>query len=211
MIRFSRHIILLAMVIFLFTIPFLFASCGDNSQSGVTIDYESGSIPTVRTDSVSALIYDSGIVKYKVITQKWDIYEQTKDKYSHFPEGLYLEQLDSTFAVVMSVKADTAWNFSSKKIWKLKGNVFIENRERQLTYESDEFYWDEQRKKIYSDSLVKIHEPGQLTLYGTRFTADDRLEEVSFIKVGRHAQGKTLVVVNEEEENKEGDSEEKAE
>lgn len=200
MMRIPRHIILLTIVISIFALPFLFASCGEKNKSAVSIDYDSGAIPTVATDSVSMLISDSGIVRYKVISQTWNVYDQVKDRYSHFPNGLYLEQFDSVFNVIVSVKADTAWNFVNKKIWKLKGHVFIESSEDGITYKSDEFYWDLQKKEIYSDSLVEIIQPGQTVIYARKFVSDQQITNVRFMDVGRHLQGKTILYVNEDEE-----------
>lgn len=198
--RIPRHIILLTIVITLFALPFLFASCGEKNKSAVSIDYQSGAIPTIATDSVSMLISDSGIVRYKIISQTWDVYDQVKDKYWHYPNGLYLEQFDSVFNVVVSVKADTAWNFVNKRIWKLKGHVFIESKGDGITYKSDEFYWDQQKKEIYSDSLVEIIQPGEMVIYAKEFVADQQVTNARFINVGRHSEGKTVVYVNEDEE-----------
>lgn len=198
--RIPSHITLLTVVISIFLLPFIFASCGENNKSAISIDYDSGAIPTIATDSVSMLISDSGIVRYKVISQTWDVYDQVKDKYWHYPDGLYLEQFDSVFNVVVSVKADTAWNFVNKKIWKLKGNVFIESKEDGITYKSDEFYWDQQKKEIYSDSLVEIIQPGEIVMYAGEFVSDQQMTNPRFKNVGRHFLGKTMLYIKEDEE-----------
>lgn len=206
-----RHITFLIIALSLFALPFLMASCGDKEKSAVTIDYDSGSVPSLATDSVTMLISDSGIVRYKVIAKVWNQYDQVKDKYAYFPEGLYGEQFDSLFHVIASVKADTAWNFVNKKLWKLKKNVFIKNHETGDTFESEEFYWDEQKRTIYSDSIVKINQPGQNTVYASKFVSNQEMTDVRFIRVGPHGGGRTVITVNEKDEQDEENEEEKTE
>lgn len=200
-----RYIILMTVIVI------VSISCGNEHKSTVSMDYASGAIPTMRTDSVTMLISDSGIVRYKAIAKTWDEYEQVTDKYRYFPDGIYLEQFDSLFNVVVSVKADTAWNFLNKKLWKLKGNVFIDKPQSGESYESDEFYWDEQKRIIYSDSLVNVIRQGEFVLYAIQFKADDRLTNVKFREVGRHSTNKTVVFFNENEEERDITDEEKAE
>lgn len=206
-----RYIVLLAAAIFIFTMPVWFASCGEKDKAVVSIDYDSGAIPSIGTDSTSMLVSDSGIVRYKAIAKTWNMYEQIKDKYWHFPDGLYLEQFDTLFHIVVSVKADSAWYFSYKKLWKLKGNVFIDKHQDGKTYTSQEFYWDQQARRIYSDSLVNITDPNGFTIYATKFRSDEQLTNAWFIEVGRHLDNKTVVHIKEDQENNDQPGEEKTE
>lgn len=204
-------LIVLTSLLFSFVLP----SCKKESNSGLELVYNKETVPTIDTDSVTTLISDSGIIKYKVLAKTWEMYEGFKDEYWYFSEGIYLEQFDSLFNIIISVEADTAWNYTAKKLWKLKGNVFIKKHDTQDTYSSPEFYWDQQKRIVYSDSVVTIDSPDGGLINASKFSSDERLMNAVFVAIGElSSRGKGLIYVNEdkqtsEEENMENSEENK--
>ena len=168
----------------MFSIPFIFASCKKDAKSSIDFEYDPELIPTLSTDSVTELISDSGIIRYKMITPLWNMYEQAKEKYWSFPKGIYLEQFDSTLVVVVTIKADSAWNYVNKKLWYLKGNVFVKNIDG-VTFTSDELYWDSNpnEQKIYSNKPVTIDEPGRRLLIAEDFVSNQQMTAWEFSNV----------------------------
>ncbi len=198
---------LVAVVTLFFITPFFLASCKDDAKSSVNFTYDRETVPTMTTDSVNMLISDSGVIRYRLIAKTWDIFEQAKDPHWFYPQGLYLEQFDSAFNVVVTVKADTAWNFTARKLWKLKGHVFVKNIVGE-TFSSDELFWNQQQQRIYSDKFVKIDRPDKGILQGKGgFEANQQMTEYEFRRVGESTTGKTIIYVNEDQDN----DEEKAE
>lgn len=194
-----KQILLLILAIMLFALPFLFASCKKDSASSVNFKYDKETVPTMSTDSVDMLISDSGIIRYRLVAKTWDIFEQAKDPHWFYPRGFYLEQFDSTFKVVVTVKADTAWNYTSQKLWRLKGNVYVKNKLGE-TFTSEELFWNQQKEKIYSDKFVKIDRPDKGILQGRGgFEANQQMTEYEFKNVGETSTGKTIIYVKEDE------------
>lgn len=146
-------------------------SCGGNKKEYVNAPLDREAMPSMRDDSVTMLISDSGLIKYKLITKNWEFFENSKDPHWYFPEGLYLEQFDTSFHKQTSIKADTAWNFTLRKLWRLKGNVFIENIQNE-TFSTDEMFWDEKQQKVYSDKYIEINRPNKLILKGIGFESN---------------------------------------
>lgn len=109
---------------------------------------------TSLTENVETLISDSGVTKYKLRTDLWYTYDQPKQMW-YFPEGIYLEQFDTLFNIVASVKADTAYYYQSQKLWELRENVTVKNREGQEFY-AVSLFWDEQNQEIYSHDPIRI-------------------------------------------------------
>ena len=203
----QKQNILVAVVTLFFITPFFLASCKDDAKSSVNFTYDRETVPTMTTDSVNMLISDSGVIRYRLIAKTWDIFEQAKDPHWFYPQGLYLEQFDSAFNVVVTVKADTAWNFTARKLWKLKGHVFVKNIVGE-TFSSDELFWNQQQQRIYSDKFVKIDRPDKGILQGKGgFEANQQMTEYEFRRVGESTTGKTIIYVNEDQDN----DEEKAE
>jgi LPS export ABC transporter protein LptC len=137
-------------VMFLF-----FLSCRDKNKNLVAIAYDPEVVPTMITDTVTTLISDSGITRYKLMTDVWKVFDKAKEPYWFFPEGIHLERFTSDFNIEATVFADTAWYFSNKDLWRLKKNVHIENMKGEV-FDSDEIFWDQKKERVYSDKYIEI-------------------------------------------------------
>lgn len=147
-------------------------SCQKEKQEYVNKKYNPEFIPTIDTDSVTMKISDSGRVKYKVVTKRMQTFDKAKDPHWFFPKGLYLEQYDSAYHVSSTVQADTVWNFTKRNLWKLKGNVVIKNS-KGAVFKTQELYWDQTLKKIYTDKFIHIVTPDRdLKGYGMDASQD---------------------------------------
>lgn len=151
-------------------------SCSGEKKDYVSIPFDSETIPTMAVDSVTELISDSGIIRYKLITKTWLFFDKAKDPYWFFPNGMYVEQFDTMFHVQVTLRADTAWNYTNRRLWKLKGKVFVRNAQNE-TFESEELYWDERKDKVYSDKYIEINRPEKLMLRGYGFESDQRMTQ----------------------------------
>jgi LPS export ABC transporter protein LptC len=179
-----------------------FVSCKDEPKNTIELNYDAEKIPSLNTDSVTMLISDSGLIRYKLITKTWEVFDKAKDSHWRFPDGFYGEQFDTTFNVVATIKSDTAWNYTNRKIWKWTGHVVIHNKLNE-TFKSEELFWDERQQKVYSNKYVEVYRPDKMTLKGTGgFEANQQMTEYKFKNVG----DKTFFYVNEDDENNESDS-----
>jgi len=169
--------------VFLSVMAFFFISCKEEVKSTVDLHYDADKVPSLNTDSVTMLISDSGLIRYKVIAKTWEIFDRAKDPHWFFPDGLYVEQFDTIFSIVATVKADTAWNFTSKKLWQLKGHVVIRNKLGE-TFKSEELFWDQRQQKVYSKKYVEVFRPDKMTLHGMGgFEANQQMTEYRFWNV----------------------------
>lgn len=169
--------------VFLSVMAFFFISCKEEVKSTVDLHYDADKVPSLNTDSVTMLISDSGLIRYKVIAKTWEIFDRAKDPHWFFPDGLYVEQFDTIFSIVATVKADTAWNFTSKKLWQLRGHVVIRNKLGE-TFSSEELFWDQRQQKVYSKKYVEVFRPDKMTLHGMGgFEANQQMTEYRFWNV----------------------------
>lgn len=54
---------------------------------------ERDSLPSMKTLGVTTLISDSGITRYKIITEEWEIYDKKNPPYWAFEKGVYPKSL----------------------------------------------------------------------------------------------------------------------
>lgn len=153
----------------------LFPACtGDNKQFAEAIQ-ERDSLPGMKTSGVTTLVSDSGITRYKVITEEWEIYDKKNPPYWAFEKGVYLEKFDSLFHIDASIKADTAYYYEKKKLWELRGNVHIRSQ-RGDKFDTQLLFWDEKKEKVYSDRFIRIEQEDKvITGYG--FESNQQMTE----------------------------------
>lgn len=148
-----------------------------NREAPITTAEEAqGEVPEMATYNVTMLISDSGVIRYKASTDLWLRYDpDSGEPYQYFPQGIFLEQIDTLFNTIASIQADTAYNFENRQLWHLINNVHIVNQEDEHFYTND-LYWDVRRHKVYSDSFIRIERPNA-TLTGYGFHSNDQFTE----------------------------------
>ena len=152
---------------------FFLLSCGNEKKNVESCIEEPDSIPYLSTYGVTTLISDSGRISYKIEAEEWHIYEKRRPKYWAFEKGAYLEKYDDSLRVEATIKSDTAYFFSEKKLWKLIGNVHIKNQKGEKFF-TDLLYWNQEDGSIYSDKYIKIEQQEQITT-GIGFRSNQEL------------------------------------
>ena len=133
------------------------------------------SVPVMTTYGVSKLISDSGRTKYRIIAEEWLMFDKTTPPRQEFRKGIFLERLDANFKMDMYIIADTAWCYD-QKLWRLKGNVYILDKQQRTTFRTQELYWDMDAHRFYSNRHMHIRKPDR-ELQGDRFTANEQLTQ----------------------------------
>jgi LPS export ABC transporter protein LptC len=155
-------------------------SCKKNSDNIVNINYDPELIPTMITDSAYQLLSDSGVTRYKISYDVWMVFDKAKEPYQYFPSGIFLERFTPDFETEATVKADTAWYYDEKKLWKLKSNVHVENMQGEQ-FSSDELYWDMENRRVYSDTYIEIKRmDSQLKGYG--FESNEQMTDYKIFR-----------------------------
>lgn len=155
-------------------------ACRDEVKVNVASKINPTGMPMMTTKNVATFISDSGVVQYKIVAPIWKVYEEVDTPYWSFPEGLYLQKYDPYFHVIATVAADSAVFFSKLKIWRLDGHVEMTKVPKDL-FQTAQLFWDQNKKKIYSDSFIHI-ETETHVLEGVGFISDDKLQSYRVIK-----------------------------
>lgn len=138
-----------------------FSSCDGKAKAIGDAITERDSLPMMQTMGVTTLISDSGVTRYRVNTEEWLVFDRKKPSYWAFEKGVYVEQFDSIFNIEASIKADTAYYYDKERLWKLIGNVDIQNRKGER-FNTELLYWNEATQKVYSDKFIRIEQPDRI-------------------------------------------------
>ena len=148
-------------------------SCSEPQEHTAPAINDRDSVSMMTSYGVNTLISDSGVIKYKIVTERWDVNMVKNPSRWTFEKGVFFEQFDERFHVEGYIKADTAWYYDQQKLWHLRGRVRIRNV-NGLVYESEELYWDGIRHELYSNVFSKVTTP-ERTMEGTYFLSDEKM------------------------------------
>ena len=151
----------------------ILSGCNDVQEHTAPAIRDRDSASVMTSYGVNTLISDSGVIKYKIITERWDVNTIKNPSRWTFEKGVFFEQFDEKFHVQAYIQADTAWYFDQQKLWHLRGRVKIRNI-NGLLYESEELYWDGIRHELYSNVYSKVTTP-ERSMEGTYFLSDERM------------------------------------
>lgn len=166
--------VILRHVLGVLAIGCLLFSCTEAQEHIAPAVYERDSASVMTSYGVNTLISDSGVIKYKIVTERWDVNMVKNPSCWTFEKGVFFEQFDEKFHVEAYIQADTAWYYDQKKLWHLRGRVRIRNNNNGLIFESEELYWDGVRHEFYSYVFSKVTTP-ERTMQGTYFLSNENM------------------------------------
>ena len=132
-------------------------SCDEAQEHTAPAIYDRDSVSMMVSYGVNTLISDSGVIKYKIVTERWDVNMIKQPSRWTFEKGVFFEQFD----------------YDQQKLWHLRGRVRIRNV-NGLVYQSEELYWDGLKHELYSNVFSKVTTP-ERTLQGTYFRSDEHM------------------------------------
>ncbi len=161
---YGRHLVLLAVTVMLIT------SCENdievvNSFSGDSLK------PSQSMINVVTNYTDSARLQLRITTPEINYYSTVNDNYTEFPQGVFAEFFDRNEDVESSLKSRYAIYYQDKELWEAKDSVVVVNRDGEIL-ETDQLFWDEQKKIIFSHSFVRITRPNE-EFTGEGFDADE--------------------------------------
>ncbi|WP_184549986.1 LPS export ABC transporter periplasmic protein LptC [Mucilaginibacter sp. FT3.2] len=124
------------------------------------------------TTGVDLIMSDSARVKLHLLAPLMLQY-QTKKPYKIMPKGVKVILYDKeTQKESGNIVADTGIFYDEQKLIEFHKNVVATNAKGE-TYKSDELYWDQATKKVYSHKPVEITMSGGNIMNGVSFESDD--------------------------------------
>ena len=167
-----------AMRLFVFFLSLVLAasavvSCSEEKEHPAPAIHDRDSVSVMVSYGVNTLVSDSGVIKYRIVTERWDVNQVRQPSRWTFIKGIFLEQFDEKFHVEAYIQADTAWYYDKMKLWELRGRVRVRNV-KGLIFRSEELFWDGITHEMYSNKFSTLITP-ERTLEGTYFRSDEHM------------------------------------
>lgn len=152
---------------------FLLASCEGQKEHTAPAVHDRDSASMMISYGVNTLISDSGVIKYRIVTERWEVNTVRNPSRWIFEKGLFFEQFDEKFHVQSYIQCDTAYYYDQKKLWELRSRVSILTKDG-LRFTSQKLFWDQASHELYSNVPSRLVTPDR-TLEGTYFRSDERM------------------------------------
>lgn len=173
----------IATVILAVVMLFLSASCSKGKEPVSAAITNRDSVPVMVTRDVATYISDSGVVRYKIIADEWQVFDRLEPSMWTFEQGVYLEKFNNDLSIEATILADTAYYYDKEELWELRGNVHIEN-EQDEQFDTQLLFWNQKTKRVYSDLFIRIRQQKRI-ITGTGFTSNQDFTRYTI----KHTQG----------------------
>lgn len=137
--------------------------------------YDKDSAAVMISYGINMLISDSGVIKYRIVTERSIVNQNINPKRTIFDKGIFITQFDEKFHVQSYIQCDTAYRYEELKIFELRGRVRI-NTKDGLKYRGEELFWDQNKHEYYSNKYFYLETP-ERTLEGKYFRSDENMRK----------------------------------
>lgn len=148
-------------------------SCNEAHEHTASAVNPEDSVSMMVSYGVNTLISDSGVIKYRIVSERWEVNTLRQPTRWEFMKGIFFEQFDERFQVQGYIQADTAWYYDQLRLWELRGRVNMRNTDG-LIFTSEELYWDGIAHEFYSNMYSRLVTP-ERTIEGTYFRSDEQM------------------------------------
>lgn len=135
------------------------------------------SVAMMTSYGVNTLISDSGVIKYRIVTERWEINQALQPTRWIFDKGLFMEQFDEKFHTEAYIQCDTAYYYDEKRLWELRSRVRVRTVDG-LRFASEELFYNTSTHEVWSNRFSRIVTP-EREMQGSYFTGDDRFTHYS--------------------------------
>jgi LPS export ABC transporter protein LptC len=113
-------------------------------------------LPDVTGFNIEISYTDSGILKGKIIAPEAIDYSRKDEPYTEFPKGMKVVFYDRAGNPESYIQANYAILYKKKQLWEGRNQVLAENPAKGEKLETEQIFWDQKAKQIYSEKYSTI-------------------------------------------------------
>lgn len=113
-------------------------------------------LPDLSAYDIEISYTDSGVLKGKIIAPEVNQYVRKEEPYYEFPKGMKATFYDLSGNPESSIQAKYAIFYDKKQLWEGRNQVIAEKPGQGEKLETEQMFWDQKEKRIYSDKFTKM-------------------------------------------------------
>lgn len=146
------YVRLLILVIF----GFWFLNSCKNDIETINALTSEPNLPDLSGYNIEIFYTDSGVLKGKIIAPEVNQYVRKEEPYYEFPKGMKAIFYDPSGNAESYIQANYAIYYDKKQLWEARNQVLAENPAEGKKLETEQMFWDQKEKRIYSDKFAKM-------------------------------------------------------
>ncbi len=111
--------------------------------------------PQLSAYAITTIVSDSGVIRYRISSDEWKVYDKAESPYWDFPLGLHFERFDKNYLVDAQIVCKQAVYLQEEDLWILNDSVRATNLNGER-FETQQLFWNQKSQRVYSDSLIRI-------------------------------------------------------
>lgn len=123
--------------------------------------------PTVKGTNIKVIYSDSAKVKVQIMAPTYEQFPNAERPYMEFPDGMQVYFYDDSLKMESEITADYTIYYIEEHLWHATSNVVARRFDNGDALYTEELFWNESEKRIYSDTYTKVHNEDNV-LYGAR-------------------------------------------
>jgi LPS export ABC transporter protein LptC len=145
----------------------LFLTGCENDIERINLLTDETVVPRVKGTNVKVIYSDSAKVKVQILAPSFQQFHDVETPYMEFPEGMEVYFYDDSMTIESEVRADYTIYYTQDRLWHATGNVVARRLDNGDALYTEELFWNEADKFIYSNTFTRIQNKDG-TFYGKR-------------------------------------------
>ena len=135
--------------------------------------------PISEAENVELYYSEKDIIKVKMVTP---LMHEFKNQDRECPKGIYMEFFDENGKLESTLKANHAYFFKEQNQWRGRGDVIVKNIQKNEQLNTEELFWKQADKKIFTDKFVTIRQQDDV-IYGEGLDAKEDMSDYTINKI----------------------------
>jgi LPS export ABC transporter protein LptC len=152
----------------------ILVSCKNDIETIQALTNETN-YPDITGTNIEMQYTDSGLLKGKIIAPEVLQYNTVEEPYYEFPSGMTAIFYDRDGNETSFIRARYAIYYTKKELWEGRKDVYGENKVSGEKIETEQIYWDQKEKRIYSEKFTKITRDDGIHIGEYGFDAEEDL------------------------------------
>lgn len=163
-------------------VTMFFSGCSNDIEKVESLLSSDVKYPNQSADSVETFYSDSGVIKLKLKAPKLLAFDNDKEPYVEFPEGLEVYFYNKDMQYESKITAGYAKWKTKQDIWEAREDVVVNNYAEGFTLNTELLIWDQQKEKIYSNKFARVTTKEEV-IWGNGFVANQTFTYYKFNKI----------------------------
>jgi LPS export ABC transporter protein LptC len=113
--------------------------------------------------NANIIFTDSALLQVKISAPVIQNFPNAEQPYLEFPNGFHIVFFDKNEKPETDLTAKYGIYYNQQALWEARDSVEVINREGEIM-NTEQLFWDEKKKLIYSNTFVKITRPDEIIM-----------------------------------------------